>query len=186
MQKQFLKRVTLSERRKRQIDFRSFLKTICACVTLTLSMNLSASTAKLVNDAQLKSNPTTTSASVKTLKKNSSVEILKRQKGWYQVSTDNNTKGWLTLLQVRYERVPNASTPSDLSRFIGLRRGHSNVTATTGVRGISDSDINSSHADFNAIAITAKFKSTPQSAKKFAQQAGLKSQSIPYPKRKGE
>ncbi len=186
MQKQFLPRTTLVSRRWLRAGFRSYYQTVIACLVYSFSFTLNASTATLVNDAQLKAKPSSSSSSVKTLKKNASVSILKRQRGWYQVSTDDKTNGWLTLLQVRYERAPNASTPSDLSRFIGLRRGHSNVTATTGVRGIGEKDIKNSRADFNALVITKKFKSTPQNAKKFAQKAGLKSQSIAYPKRKGD
>lgn len=141
---------------------------------------LNASSAKLVVDAPLKSNPDFSATNILNLKKNESVSILKRERGWYEVSTSNKQTGWLTLLQVRYDKAPNASSPSDLARFIGLRKGHSNVTATTGVRGIGEKDIKNAKADFNALVIMEQYKSSPQEAKAFAKSAALKPQSIKY------
>ena len=83
---------------------------------------LNASSAKLVVDAPLKSNPDFSAKNILNLKKNDAVSILKRQRGWYEVSTSNKQTGWLTLLQVRYDKAPNASSASDLARFIGLRK----------------------------------------------------------------
>ena len=53
------------------------------------------------------------------------------------------------------------------------------------MRGIGEKDIKNAKADFNALVIMQKFKSSPQEAKAFARSAALKQHSIKYlPKEK--
>jgi len=175
-----------NKERRKSVAIFSPVRLIVATALAFTAGGLNASSAKLVVDAPLKSNPDYSADDISKLKKEDTVNILKRQRGWYEVSTDSKKVGWLTLLQVRYDKAPNASSPSDLARFIGLRQGHSNITATTGVRGIGEKDIKNAKADFNALVIMEQYKSTPQEAKAFANSASLKAQSINYLKKAKE
>lgn len=147
---------------------------------------LIAAPAKVVKDSSLKEKPSFKSPEIAKLTTNQNVEILQRQRGWYQISAQPSQQGWVTLLQVRFEASLKKSGSSDLSKFISLRKGHSNVTATTGVRGIGENDIKNAKANFVALEQAKQFKVAPKDARFFAKQAALSSQSIAYKKKEGK
>ncbi|WP_168204282.1 SH3 domain-containing protein [Aliikangiella coralliicola] len=139
-----------------------------------------ATPATLVVDSTLKDSPGFQAKNLFTVKKGQSVEIKKRQGGWYQVQLPNKKAGWLTMLQVKFQRVTPSKKKGSKYSEISLRRGGSNITATTGVRGIGEADIKNAKADFNALEIAKRFKVSEKEAKSFAGKIPLKSQSIKY------
>ena len=141
---------------------------------------LCAAPATLVVDSELKSQPGFQAKSLKSLKAGESVNINKRERGWYQVETDSQQTGWVTLLQVKLAPVEQTNSNNGQSRVVSLRSGHSQITATTGVRGIGEADIANAKADFEAVESAKKYKVSTKNAKKFAASIPLKAQQIKY------
>jgi|GEM_PF-1434047 len=158
---------------------------IIAGLAFSCSM-VSATSAVLVTDAKLKIAPSFKSAELATMSKGEMVEIQKRQRGWYQVKRNDSKMGWITLLQVRFQSEKQTNSASTVSRLVSLRKGHSSVTATTGVRGIGEADIKNAKANFAALELAKQFKSSKDSAKKFAQKVPLKTQKIKYMEKSNE
>ena len=147
---------------------------------------LFAAPAKVVQDSSLKAKPNFKAKEIGKLTINQPVEILQRQRGWYEISTKPSQQGWVTLLQVRFETSLKRSGSSELSKFISLRKGHSDVTATTGVRGIGENDIKNAKANFVALEQAKQYQAAPKDAQFFAKQAALSSQQIAYKKKGGK
>lgn len=148
--------------------------------SLFLTLNVRATSAILVVDSQLKNSPKFSATDKVLMKKGERVQIKKRERGWYQIERANKQKGWVTLLQVRFESKRKAQTSSGLSKIINLRKGHSNVTATTGVRGIGENDIKNAKANFSALHKAKRYKASELEAQKHANKVALQSQKIKY------
>lgn len=138
-------------------------------------------TAILVKDVQLRASPSLKADTVGLLLKDSQVTILKRTGGWYQVKTAVNSTAWLSMLRVRFEPKPQqASKDRSNKGFVSLRQGHSNITATTGVRGIGETDIKNAKPDLVSLYHAEGFRVTFAEAKVFAKQGALVARSIDY------
>ena len=144
------------------------------------SSSVFATKAILVVDAKLKSAPSFKSAELTSLSKGETVEIKQRNRGWYQVVRDNLQQGWITLLQVRFKAPEQSSSSSTLKRVVSLRKGHSQVNATTGVRGIGEADITKATANLAALEQVKKYRAGQYEAKQFAQKVPLKNVLINY------
>jgi len=138
-------------------------------------------TAFLVKDVQLRVSPSLKAKSVGLLLKDSQVTILKRSGGWYKVKTPANSTAWLSMLTVRFKSTTQpASQKSSNKGFVSLRQGHSNITATTGVRGIGESEIKNAKPDLVSLYHAEGYRVTFAEAKIFAKQGALAAQSIDY------
>ena len=140
---------------------------------------VSAEPATVVNKADLKAAPQFQSEVIQSLDKGQKVDILRRQRAWYLVNT-MQLEGWVNMLSVRYEieRVNQRST--SLLSALGLKKGHDNITATTGVRGIDVADLTAAEPSFEGLLYAEKFKADEASARDYAQQIPLISQKITY------
>lgn len=149
-------------------------------ISLSFTTFVKATSATLIDDTPLKSADNFKSKVLTNMLKGEPVEIKERKRGWYQVETANQLTGWITLLQVRFETEVNTKGSSELSKLVSLRKGHSNITATTGVRGIGENEIKNSRPDFVALDNARQFKVSESDAKKFAKEIPLKAQDIGY------
>jgi len=136
---------------------------------------LFAQQANTINNVKLKSAPSIKSESIKVLKPDTSVTIIKRKGGWYQVETSPQLQGWLKMLWLRY----NVNT-APKSSFSLITQGTTGTTVATGVRGLSEDELEKGQGDANAINEIDKFVVSAKQAKQFAQSAGLEQQVIPY------
>ena len=153
---------------------------------LLASVNVASTPATLVSQAQLKSKPSFQAQDMTTLNKGDAVEILQRNRGWYQVKVDTSTTGWITLLQVKLDRVEKSTSKKTKAKYVSLRRGHSEITATTGVRGIGEEDIKQAKPDFQSLEIAKQYLISQREAAEFASQVPLHTQSITYQEKKNE
>ncbi|WP_196140881.1 SH3 domain-containing protein [Aliikangiella sp. G2MR2-5] len=163
------------ERKRRKIA-----SLVAFSVLFFTSLMLQAAPAILVLDTKVKSSPDFNANDVTTLKKDSVVEIIKRERGWYQINASEKVNGWVTLLQVRFAPVEQAASGSTLSKLVNLRKGHSSVTATTGVRGIGEQDLKHSKGNFDALEAASNYYISPAKATNFAKKAKLASTAIAY------
>ncbi len=134
-----------------------------------------AQQAKTIHNVKLKSSPSIKSDSIKTLKPNTSVTIIKRQGGWYHVETSPQLQGWLKMLWLRY----NVNT-TPKSSFSLITQGTKGTTVATGVRGLSEDELEKGKGDPNAINEIDNYVVTAEQAKQFARAAGLEQSTIPY------
>lgn len=140
-----------------------------------------------IRTIELKSGPDADASSVATLAEKTKVEILKREGAWYQVKAPSGS-GWLRMLAVRGEA--GAEQPGEAGAkksgdkgFSSLRNivtGSSGSAVATGVRGLSEEDLKNAHPDPMELEKLKALASNPTEARKFAGQAKLKSQTVPY------
>lgn len=158
-------------------------KMVICCLLCFYSTGIFAEqiTAILVKDVQLRASPSLKADTVGLLLKDSQVTILKRDGGWYQVKTPGDSIAWLSMLRVRFKsKIQQSSRKSSNKKFVSLRQGHSNITATTGVRGIGETEIKNAKPDLVSLYHAEGFRVTVDEAKVFAKQGALVAQSIDY------
>ncbi len=148
---------------------------IVSSVLLFNSALYAQQSAQTINKVDLKTSPSIKSKSIKTLKSDTAVSIIKRKGGWYQVETKPKQQGWLKMLWLRYE-----VTGTGQSGFSLLTQGSTGVTVATGVRGLSEDELEKGKGDPEAIHFIDQFIISPTEAKSFAKSAGLKQKSLPY------
>lgn len=140
-----------------------------------------------IRTIELKSGPDADAASVTTLAEKTKVEILKREGAWYQVKAASGS-GWLRMLAVRGEAGAEQAGEAGAKKsgdkgFSSLRNmvtGSSGSAVATGVRGLSEEDLKNAHPDPMELEKLKGMASNPTEARKFASQAKLKSQTVPY------
>lgn len=137
--------------------------------------------AHTLQDSALRAEPNTSAASVGQVSKQAQVQVLERQGGWYQVQTASGQRGWVPLLSLRFAKDAQAGR-SDLGSL--LKIGSQSTPASgvaTGIRGISDEELRSGSANTSAsVQSLDAFAASPSQARSFAQQGGLRSQTLPY------
>jgi len=110
------------------------------------------------------------------------VTVKSRQRAWYFISQDEETKniplsGWVSMLSVRF--LAQAKREGDLGftdALSSMSKG-SLPTVSTGVRGFDDNDLEKSHADFDQVERLNSFAVSKESAKQFALEGKLLSKS---------
>ena len=153
--------------------------TLSLCATATLADVRQAHT---LQDSALRAEPSTAAASVGQVGKQSQVQVLERQGGWYQVETASGQRGWLPLLSLRFAKDAQAGRSNDLGGLLKLGNQTSPTGGVaTGIRGISDEELRSGAANTSAsVQSLDAFAASPSEARSFAQQGGLRSQNLPY------
>ena len=148
----------------------------------------SQSGAQTILQTPLNNAPYTDAAAVAQLPAGTNLTILERQGGWYHVRLDNGQDGWLQMTSIRMNGSGSTSSGGSsgwgfgwlASLFESGRSGATGVTATTGVRGLNSGDIANAKPDPQATRDIYAWSATPQQARQFAQQLGLKSEQVPY------
>lgn len=138
--------------------------------------------AHTIQESTLRADANASSASVGQVGKQTQVQVLQRQGGWYQVETPSAQRGWLPLLSLRFAKDKQASASNDLGSLLKLGSQASPASGVaTGIRGISDEELRSGNANTSAsVQALDAFAASPSEARSFAQQGGLRSQNLPY------
>lgn len=125
--------------------------------------------------ADLRSTPFSDGRTIKTLKQGSSVEVLKRVGGWYQVKA-GTSQGWVRMWLLRFSSTAGAGTAArdTVAVLQSGRAGSTYTTATTGVRGLSEEELKNAVPDPAALQTLEQLATTPADARGFAHQASLK------------
>ncbi|WP_019615686.1 SH3 domain-containing protein [Psychromonas ossibalaenae] len=147
---------------------------IVAVNLLFSTFSASAQQASTIIDAHLKTSPSIRSESIEFLKTDTSVIILERQGGWYRVETFPQLQGWLKMLWLRY-----SVTGTSDNGFSLLTEG-GGVTVATGIRGLSEEELEKGQGDPYAVNTLERFTVSPEQAKAFAKAGGLKKKHLPY------
>ena len=148
----------------------------CACCTTTAWAGEAGTVLK--SDA-IKAAPFSDAKDVGAIRRGDTVDILKRQGGWYQVSSAKGN-GWVRMLSVRKGEARKANEVTGLAGLASGRAGTGKVVATTGVRGLSEEELKA--AQFNESEVNNMEAQTvsKDDARRFAAQGKLKSSRFDY------
>lgn len=137
----------------------------------------------VVRSCQVLKEPFKDAREVMSLKEGDAVEILKRKGGWLQVTGKGKT-GWVRMLYIRRGASGGkASAVTEASGLLGLatgRAGSGNVVASTGVRGLDEESLKEAEFNEKEFQTLKTYKASKNEAREFANQAGLKSQTVPF------
>lgn len=136
-----------------------------------------------IRAVDLKALPSADAANIAALPEKAQVEVLKRQGAWFQVKAPAGS-GWLRMLAVRGEggasELPPAKSGSmsGLRHLVGAASGESAVA--TGVRGLNEEDLAGAQPNPAELQALQEWASNAGEARKFADQAKLKPQTVAY------
>ncbi|WP_028866285.1 SH3 domain-containing protein [Psychromonas aquimarina] len=147
---------------------------IVAVNLLFSAFSASAQQASTIIDTHLKTSPSVRSQSIEFLRTDTSVTILERRGGWYRVETFPQLQGWLKMLWLRY-----SVTGQRDDGFSLLTQG-GGVTVATGIRGLSEEELEKGQGDPYAVNTLDRFTVSPEQARAFAEAGGLKQKHLPY------
>jgi hypothetical protein len=134
---------------------------------------LAAQTATVTRPAELRPAPSAEGKAVQTLPAGAKVDVVKRVGGWYQVKSQS-AEGWVRMWLLRFS-TPAGGFGKDSVAVLGSGRSSSTyTTATTGVRGLSEEEIQNAKPNPAAVAALEQYAVAPDDARRFAKQASLK------------
>ncbi|HLU61484.1 MAG TPA: SH3 domain-containing protein [Gammaproteobacteria bacterium] len=147
-------------------------KIILACgLACLLPAVVLADTGTLTRAARILDAPFADAASRAELAQGTVVEVVTREGGWYLVRTSDGNEGWLRLSSLR---LGEGAREKGASLFTSTgRAGARNASATTGIRGLSETEIRDAHADAAAVKRLDDFAAEDAETQRFAAEIGL-------------
>ncbi len=122
---------------------------------------------------------------VGTLAKDEVVEICGKEGGWLRI-TSARGNGWVRLLAIRRGGTEKPRYTAD--GVLGLasgRAGTGKVVATTGIRGLSEEDLQAARFNEAQVVLLESFGVTRAQAREFAARGSLVARPFPYLTGKG-
>jgi hypothetical protein len=122
------------------------------------------------------------------LSKDTKVEILARKGAWSQVRTAAGQTGWVRMLSLQGEAQPDAAAPAQaaanplagLGTLLSSGRTENTATVTTGVRGLSEEDIQNAQAKPDELEKLKQFTADQKTAQAYAVRSKLTPAKIEY------
>lgn len=137
---------------------------------------LAADSGTMIRASGLSSSPDATSQSLGIIRGQTSVEILERDGGWYRVKASDGRTGWVRMANVR---LGGATAKEEETGFwgslfsFGSRGSTRTATATTGIRGLSEEEINAAVPNEAAVRRLDDWRSNAAEAQRHAGEGGL-------------
>jgi len=142
-----------------------------------------AETALTGRATELQAQPQSDAATLATLPENSRVEVLSRKGAWSQVKTAGGQTGWVRMLSLKAEggaQSPAANPAGALGGLLGAGRTSNTATVTTGVRGLSEEDLQNAQANPAEVDRMQKYAVDKNAAQVFAQRSKLNAAKVDY------
>ncbi len=160
----------------------SYRNKVLAVLALCLSCSAWAGESGVTAvQTELKKSPFLDAATTARLPAKTALEILKRQGAWMQVKTADGKNGWVRMLNVRLGSGGGTASAGLGGTLAGLGRAlNGEGTATTGIRGLSEEDLQNAKPNPEEVKRMDKYDVTAAEAKRFATAGGLKPQSVEY------
>jgi hypothetical protein len=155
-------------------------------LTLYAPLALATQPGVVLQDSPLHAEPFSDARQLGSLTARSPITVLQRQGGWYQVQDGQQRQGWLHMSRVRLGDGATGSSVDlgGLSQAQQLlqsgRSGSSGTTVATGIRGLDAEDLGKASPDHQAVQVMARYQSDAANARRFAETARLRQQTIPY------
>jgi hypothetical protein len=137
------------------------------------------SSAKIVGDTELLKQPETNATSVASLKKDTIVSIKSRKRAWYEIATKEKVKGWVKMLMISFEGNASISGNNSVGNlFNSLSTQGSTTTASTGVRGFDEEDLERAMPNFAEVTKLGTFQVSSSKNKTFVSRGKLKTNQL--------
>jgi hypothetical protein len=155
-------------------------RTVCGILVLLLAWPLvcAAEPARMGKSDSLREKPFGDARVVGKLAAGQTVEIRKREGGWYQVAAGGKS-GWVRMLSVRRTTAAAAVSAGSLSQVASGRAGTGKIVATTGVRGLSEESLREAAFSEAAVAAAERYRVGTTEADRFAREGGLRPRQVP-------
>ena len=140
-----------------------------------------AEPATVIRATELKAEPATDAATVKSLPENTAVDALERKGGWTRVKAAG-AEGWVKMLALRYGGATKRGDTGVAQAFNVARTGSSGTQVTTGVRGLDEDQLAKAQPNPAELAKLNRFAADRSVATSFAEQGKLSAVAVPYPK----
>ncbi|MBL4910811.1 MAG: hypothetical protein JKX78_12465 [Alteromonadaceae bacterium] len=130
---------------------------------------------KLIKTSTLFAQASKQSKAVMQLKIDESVVIHKRQRAWYQITTQEKPphSGWVNMLNIRFVGVSKRQGELGVAALLSSISNDTRATSSTGIRGFDEKDLANAKANMQQVALLDTYVVTQDSAIKFAKQGGL-------------
>ena len=134
-----------------------------------------AASGSLIKNETLKSSPSSNAASVASLSKGSTVEVLARQGGWTQIRAGSRT-GWVRILSVR--TTSSGAGVGDLAAITAQRDRQ--VVAVAGLRGLNEEELKVAKFNANELLWLDRYQANQAAASSFARAGNLVAKRVEY------
>lgn len=109
------------------------------------------------------------------------VTILNKQGAWLQIRTVSNHEGWVRLLAIRRGSASSSGSSADsVLNLASGRAGTGSVVATTGIRGLSESELKAAKYSAEGVKKLESYTVSASDGQGFASAGGLKAAKFPY------
>jgi uncharacterized protein YgiM (DUF1202 family) len=145
-------------------------------VLLLAAGTAGAEQALTVRATDLHSQGQSDAAVLASLPENARVEVLGRKGAWSQVRTPSGQSGWIRMLNLKPENAPSGQGGNALGAINSLLtagRSSNTATVTTGVRGLSEEDLQRAQANAAEFEKMQGFGADRNAAQEFALRSGL-------------
>jgi SH3-like domain-containing protein len=137
---------------------------------------------------ELQSQAQSDATSVASLPENTRVEVIARKGAWTQVKTAGGQNGWVRMLALKPESTAaavNAAPASGnplgaLNSLLSSGRTSNTATVTTGVRGLSEEDLQHAQANPAELNKAQRFSTDRNAAQAFADRSRLSPLKVDY------
>lgn len=160
-----------------------------ALAVLLAAGTASAESARTVRATELQAQSQSDAATLATLPENTRVNVLRRSGAWSEIKTMNGQTGWVRMFSLRFDdSVPQgaggdsrANNPvGALTNLLSSGRTSGTATVTTGVRGLSEADLQKAQANPAELQKLQKFTAQKDAAQAFAQRTKLSPVQVEY------
>jgi hypothetical protein len=148
-----------------------------------------AESALTSRSTELQAQAQSDAASIASLPENTRVDVLLRKGAWTQVKIASGQSGWVRMLALKPEgasaTVPASGAASSnplsaLNNLLSSGRTSNSATVTTGVRGLSEEDLQRAQANPAELDKAQRFVADRNAAQSFAQRSKLSPLKVDY------
>jgi hypothetical protein len=156
-------------------------------VSVLLATNLAyADSAHTIRATDLHAESQSDAATLAAIPENTALDVLQRRGAWSQVKAGAQT-GWVRMLDLRFDVKPGASNASGssnpaggLNGLLASGRTSNSGTDTTGVRGMTEEDLNKAQANPMEFQKMQAYASDKNTAIAFGKRPKLTQSNVPY------
>ncbi|HET9679156.1 MAG TPA: SH3 domain-containing protein [Gammaproteobacteria bacterium] len=140
-----------------------------------------ADSGHLIRASDFRTAPYGDAAQIGVVRADTQVDVLQRSGGWYEVILPDGRQGWVRMASVRFAEI-ETEEDSDGWLFGWFNSGRESsrwTTATTGIRGLDEADIQAAQPDFAAVEQLSNYAVTESAARQFAADLPLQAHTVP-------
>ena len=161
---------------------------VLALVILLVSGAANSESARTVRATEVQAQSQSDAATLATLPENTRVDVLRRSGAWSEIKTTNGQTGWVRMMSLRFDggaaqpegRDGTDNSVSALTKLLSTGRTSGTATVTTGVRGLSEADLQNARANPAELQRMQRYAVQKDAAHAFAQRTKLSPVQIEY------